>query len=475
MPPIITDKNTNYGPPLVTQKYRPLENVGYTPADTQFYSSLLTNRWNLLNAAGLLPQDLALATPNWAAVIAAEANHNPPLIVISSNRSTWIRDGVNAADNQLAVMNGQPATFTNPSDLRALSAQAGQGISPPIYCPTRLGANPNRNVYVVVHMAEYQTYRNNLANTGITVVGWVFRPVNGLNVQVTGFGASRFAAIEFCKELRTAAAAAAGGNAPWNFAWLFDDNVVALTNFPGFATVEGAMTPAHVCAGFRGGTRAMAFTENRDWARNELTAGRGVQAANLPASIPPGILQQAALWNIDYLTANHLNFGPVYITSGEDLSFGYYFDRQAIPYFYYDGITIRKEDTNYDNGTAAQRINQAKQQFTAWVVNAESAAAPPPGGAPPPPINVQPINQADGGVQTLANFVVNRVLPNANNDIRAQAGNPATQNIAKCQAVELITCEANSPNRHHVAPAALTTTFHINGAANQVVVRRNVP
>ena len=192
-------------------------------------------------------------------------------MVISSNRADWIKFGIDTAAVKLGALGAD--TFDNVSDLRALDV-AGlhtdvkngvkRNASPPIYCPQRLGAAPHRNVYIVVHMSEYRKYKNVLEDTGITVVGWEFvlpqvRPAG--RGWAVGFGASRFAAIEFCKQLKTPApppAPPAGPVAPWNYAWLFDDNVVALTNFAGLARVEAAMAGPGgpwVCAGLREGPR----------------------------------------------------------------------------------------------------------------------------------------------------------------------------------------------------------------------------
>jgi len=481
MPPVITDKNGNYGGPAVTQKYSPLQNIGFVAADQAFYSALLTNRRTLLLNMNILPQPLNLAAPNWPAMIAAEAGHAPPLVVISSNRANWILAGINAANRQLAALGGL-ANFDNASDLRALTAWAvpPQEISPPIYCPTRIGPAPlNRNVYVVVHSYEYQNYKATLAGTGITVIGWAFTPPVPVPPMglLAGFGASRFAAIEFCKALRNAATV--GGVAPWDFAWLFDDNVVALTNFPGFATVEAAMTPAHVCAGFHGGSQAETSLTNRTWARNEILAGRGIQTANLPISQPPGILQQAILWNIAYLDANRLNFGPVYVASGEDVSIGNYFNINVPPilYFYYvgnaavPGINVRKEVTTSDGSGGAGQVNTARSAYAGYFADAESAIPAAPAPPPPPPVQVQPIQPGDGGVQTITNFIVNRVLPIS--QMAGQAGNVAVQNAARSQGVEQITCGAMGLG--WIAPAARTATFQFNGAAPQAVVRRNIP
>jgi hypothetical protein len=75
-------------------------------------------------------------------------------------------------------------------------------------------------------------------------------------------------------------------------------------------------------------------------------------------------------------------------------------------------------------------------------------------------------------VQTLANFIVNRVLPNAA-AMSANAGNVNVQNDAKCQGVEQITCGAIKAG--FVSPAAMSAVFSINGMNPQNVHRANVP
>jgi hypothetical protein len=465
--PILTGKNIHYGPPLVNQKYAPLLDPEIVSKESKIYSGLLLNRWRLLSGLNLLPKPLALVVPNWATTIAAEAGKKPPLVVVSSNRSAWIKAGIEAADVQ--PENLKP--FADAADLKAMTAVRGQTVSPPIYCPSRIGSSAPRNVYVVVHAHEYVTYQKNLAGKDITVVGWQFRPPAGVGApELSGFGASRFAAVEFCKVLRAQAAAAAAGVAPWNYAWLIDDNVVALTSFAGYEAVEGAMTAEHACAGFQGGTAAENFLTNKTWANKELKDGRGKKVGALPPSAPPGIIQQAALWNIKYFKDNHLNFGPAYIASAEDISLVNYFNRKKIPYFYYGGIGVRKEETTYDPGRGGRNVKAARERLAALFAVAEGAD--PADAVPPPPINVTPRKaEEDGGTQLLADFVVNRVLPNCL--MSAQAADAAVQNNAKCQAVEQITHEAIKAG--YVSDDALNSTFKINGADDQEVRRVDKP
>jgi hypothetical protein len=461
--PIATDRNTVYGSSEVTNKYSPLANIGLIAADQGLYTGILAFRDRIMRARNMLPGALTLAVPNWAALVAAEAGHAPPLVVVSTNRGQWIADGVNAAATQLAQL-ALPA-FTNENDLRAMTALAGQQVSPPLYSPQRVNGQ-NRNVYMVVHASEYNAYRQALAGLGITVVGWCFPLGHGpAPLTMVGFGPSRFAAIEFCKQLRRLATV--GGVAPWDAAWLLDDNVVAITNFAGFAAVQGALGPAIVCAGFRGGSAAQTFLTNRAWAR--------LRVGNNPAgplnSNPPGILQQAVLWNIAYLDANFLNFGLPYITSAEDVSIGKYFDARHVTYRYYSGMVVTKEVPTPDGGAPAGQVSTRRRQLTTWVAAQEAAPAPPPAQLPPPPIQVSPLRAGDGGVQLLADYVVNRVLPNS--AVAAQQADPATQDTAKSQAVEQITCGAIGNG--WIAALTEAAIFTVNGAHQQVVQQRDIP
>lgn len=461
---ILTNKRAQYGGAKVTTKYAPLEDITYVNSDIQYYSALLTNRYTLLQNRSLI-QPLNLTTPNWANIIANEAKKESPLIVISSNRSEWIYNGILSGETQLNILG--LTSFDNPSDFRALTAKAGQKQSPPIYCPKRIGPNPKRNVYIVVHQYEYNTYKNQLSGVnGITVVGWQFTRPNPPNTTaLVGFGASRFAAIEFCKELRRA------GNNPWNYAWLFDDNVVSLTNFPGYTAIEKAMdVRTTVCSGFHGGVEALNISDICKEAINELAAGRGKQYDKIPDPTTENcIVQQASVWNIKYLTENYLNFSPIYITSAEDLSITKYFDNQKIPYKWYKGIGVRKETTSYDEKKGAQFVKSAREFYAKLFSDAESTAVQ--GVNPPPPVEVQPKEPTDGGIQTLAKFVIDRVLPNS--QMKDTAASPIVQNNAKCQAVEQITCGAIEEKVMTVQ--SMKQIFSINGQTDYPVTRRDNP
>lgn len=437
------DKNTNYGPPLVSQKYRPLGTINFKSEKHEFFGKLMSNRVKLLKDLNLLPATLRLYVPKWNDTVGAEAGKNPPLVVVSSSRSQWIKAAIESSQTRLTSIGAQH--FDNVSDLRAL-AIAPPTMSPPIYSPSRIGDAGPRNVYVVVHQSEYSYYQS-LSSLGITVVGWAFRSPHRNNAEwLVGFGASRFACIEFCKALRKAATLASG-SAPWNYAWLIDDNVVALSSFPGYISVERAMTPEYVCAGLRGSTKPETFSFNQDWASREIAAGRGRQRDSLPPADKIGLIQQMALWNIEYLTKNNLNFGPTYLESAEDLSLVFYFDVTKIAYLYYGGISILKEHVSPHDDFPLTRVLKAKRRRLIETFNRTESDAQRVSGPAPPPIKIKPINPDDTKPlkpedkpqteMTLGDFVLNRVLPAAKT---VNASDVNVQNIAKCHAVEQITC-----------------------------------
>ena len=484
-------RNAAYGPPAVTQKYAPLSNIDLSEADENLCSTLLMRRRRLLKLLGLLPLQLHLILPNWDTTIGEEVDTKPPLVVISSNRSKWIKKGIEAGRAQLAKL--KIAQFDTASDLRALTALSKQKVSPPMYCPSRIGEAGPRNVYVVVHAAEYDIYQTNLAGSEITVVGWQFQPPKRIGkragIPLLGFGASRFAAIEFCKQLRTAA------GEPWDYAWLMDDNVVAFTSFVGYQRVEDAMDAARteekpcICAGFSGGTNTLAPKENKEWAERELKEGdeeresgeesdRGRQYTDFPEDTGKGLIQQAALWNIAELTTRHLNFGPIFVTSGEDVSIGNYFDLKKIRYLYYERTKVRKENTEDDGGPGAQAVQKGKEDLTELIAESERIDARPYLRLPPP-IMFKPLKQIKDKVphelveQTLGRFIVKTVVPNASTDIKIKAGEKKTNTVAMCQAAEQAMCAAIKLG--YMNDEALNVTFKFNGDRPQAVRRVSRP
>ncbi len=457
---IEVSKQMAYGGHLVNEKYKPLTNVQYEDGDKATYSRLASHRAELLTAAHILPQPLELRT-NWPDAITAEnkAEQLPPLVVISSNRSGWIASGIRACTEQL-----KHARFSVAHDLNALTDRAKVGQSPPLYAPARTG--PKRNVYILVHVFEHAQYKTALEGLGVTVVGWRFRWQRGSPVrELAGFGASRFAAIEFCKELRKAS------ENRWNYAWLLDDNVVGITSWPGYVTFERALAakPTYLCVGFKAGTLAEKQEDIVKWATGEVKSGRAIPTA-LPRLELKGLVQQASLWNIKELTDKYLNFGPAFINSAEDVSFCKYLDfTSPAPYLFYDGAKVRKEGTREDNSTGAGQVKAAKEAYTRWVVNAESAGAAT--NPTPPPVVVKLKGGAD---QKLSEFITGwfTAQHGATPPPVADVTTEATQQKAMCQAVEQIVVE--SCERGFFNKDALTANLKINGDNAQEVVRVNL-
>ena len=439
--------NTEYATgATVNTKYNPFDakTLQLQSTDKALYGKMLTNRADLLRKLNLMPQTLRLMTADWAVTEKAEVGNNPPLVVISSNRSNWIKQAIAAADAELKKRN--LTSFQSVSDFRALTATNRQTVSPPIYCPKRLGPDPRRNVYVVVHVSEYDKYEAALAGSGITVVGWDFVRPKDVKPFV-GFGASRFAAIEFCKTLRTNVTDL---GKVWDYAWLIDDNVVALENFAGLEKVEAAFPAERVCAGFIGANAPYTFSAIKAWAP---TAPR--PPSNLPAPKDRGVLQQVGLWNIKYLTEQFLNFPPVYIMSAEDISLNRYFNYKKIRYMVYDKIVVDKEIAAVDGDGG--EVNASRQYYTNLFAKAESGLPQvQPLPAAPPPVNVEYKSKAS----TVVNFVNTQLLVN-----KAEI----LQNVAACQGVEQITKSALAAGAAYIDEAPLTTTFQLNGKANQVV------
>jgi len=451
---IQVERNMSYGGNLVTQKYQPLQAVSYDATGRATYSALASNRVRLLKDLHLLPQPLELRT-TWTDVITAEnkSGQLPPIVVISSNRSRWIAAGIAACSLQVEV---QP--FSVAHDLNALTDTVNVRQSPPLYAPARTGSN--RNVYIVVHILEYEQYRTALHGLGMTVVGWSFRQPEGSPVgHLAGFGASRFAAIEFCKELRRVS-----GNR-WDYAWLLDDNVVGITSWPGYVYFEDRLAEErkHLCVGFKAGTLAEQQADIKKWATDEVRAGRGIPT-DPPRRTASGLVQQASLWNIRELTDSFLNFGPAFITSAEDVSFCKYMDLAPAPYLFFEGAKIRKEAARSDNSKGAEKVKEAMAAFTRCVVNAESAGAVT--NPTPPPVMLK---LAGGADQRLSTFIMNWFNDPVKRPPVEEVIDHKTQRKAMCQAVEQLIIESCA--RGFLDRDALTANLKINGDVAQVVAR----
>lgn len=465
--PISAKWNSSYGGSLVTSKYSPLIDIGVGSASSAYWSGLPVLRMETLRGLTLL-QGIGLATPNWQAVadVESEAGRRPPLVVVSSGRADWIKDGVEAAQEYLdGNREALGQAYWGVGDMRAVgigktdrSGRLVPGTPPPIYAPSRVGTQ--RSVYVVVHMMEYHYYLQQLEKTEVKVVGWQFRGAgNVAKRQMAGFGASRFAALQLCKTLHTGIPQPGQANlaaAAWGSAWVFDDNVVALSNCPapqpgpdqhsdGLSDVEEDLTgnvgPTNwVCAGFQAGTKALGLEDVRDQAQREL----GQPAATLPPREKvPGLVQQAVLWNITELVRRNISIGPGFIASAEDVSFVNYLKRLAGKdkpplYQQYTQISVRKHapttglsDTDENKGAA--RVNSYRQQLEQICAQAESAGDP--AAIVPPPVM---LDAGTGGLP-VSGFIA------------AHAGGAGAQAVdmgkAACQAVEQLMAAVLAPDK----------------------------
>ena len=166
---------------------------------------------------------------------------------------------------------------------------------------------------------------------------------------------------------------------------------------------------------------------------------------------------------------------------------GHYFKHRKLPYFFYEGITVVKEEASADNTFGSQTVKDARAYLTEWVT-LEEAKDPLPSPAAelrPPPIKFLPrLSKEDekkGKIpkveQTLARFIVDYVLPNAMEPTQSKARDAATKNTAMCQAVEQTICKAMDVGNIYDAGAdnALDKIFKFNGARPQRVVRVDKP
>ena len=475
--PIKAGRNLNYGGTAVTQKYSPLENIDYQRTDEGVYSKLLTNRLDHLAAANILPQPLRLVT-DWEKALARRLP-DPPLVVISSNRANWIASGLRMAREQKRTTG-----YEGSNDLEALTGKVSeQSQSPPLYAPQR--TEGERKIFIVVHAFEYKKYQEALSGTDVIVVGWSFTKPAAAPGQLTGFGASRYAAIEFCKYAR-----ANRSGVPWDYAWLLDDNVVAITGFPGYAPVERALAAAattQVCAAFQGGAGVEGFLKTKKWATDEIRASRRKPTV-LPATTTPiGIIQQAALWNVKYLAEQKLNFAPLFVASGEDVSLGNFFNlvipektteprdpgKPAVPYLYYGGLKVWKEHIpTHDDGPESKRVNEARNEYQKWFA-AKEAALTPAGDTAPPPVSIGEVSTA----KTLDKFIEdwwNDPEP-TNRPAGVKTADEKEREKARCQAVEQIVCGAIKEG--YVSKLAVNRTFKMLETTGQVIqpLPRNKP
>lgn len=399
---ISVQNNTNYGGTNTDGRYNPLNarqiDLGSaTQADCQ---GIFTPRNTALNILSI--GSLTLYASNWNVIQTQLQGQGalPPMIVVSSNRAQWIKGRYDFLTNL------QLANIQDVNDTSAL--QSGPTLW---YDPRRVNS-ANRHVYIVVHQYEYADYQNQLNNTNITVIGWSFGTVNvaapgNIPTSLVGFGATRFAAIAFCKSLNLSKA------------WMVDDNVAYIQGFPGFNAAEAAMGNNLWGLGFQGASRNS--TDQQIQGLTARTAARTLTNAS--------ILQQVVLWNIADLTyqATEYNYDPYFIASKEDLSFTKYLVKQdpdKIKIYEAKQARIIKATptTPTPAPQSAQSLATARDNLLEQVYHVEQ--------------NVQVNNPPQG----LSGFITTQVFPNKTiNPIRLpNTPPPADRDKAQSQAMEQI-------------------------------------
>lgn len=336
-----SELNSSYRPSsaLVTEKYTPLLNIKATKSDKETLKVAANNRIKIFQDIGIQVSRITyLSTESMGIYAAKELNKNSPLVVVSSNRSGWIKKGYDKANKILEESSPPITNFNTVTDPLAFKNGAV-----PFYLPVRMSAQEaaTRNVYIFVASDEYQTYYNALKDTNMTVIGW---RTEG-NERLSGFGASRYAALEFFKHLNK-------NYNKCNSIWMLDDNVAYINTFPGLATVE-ANLGTFFGLGFRGGT---VVKDESDFLKIAKTTIHPPVAGNAYKDAP--ILQQAVLWNIKAFVADNYSFSPYFITSAEDTSLTKFLGLKKCKY--YSGCEIIKGMTAPDNGLPA-RVFQAEK------------------------------------------------------------------------------------------------------------------
>lgn len=445
------DNSTN-----TSQKYQPLNGLVFFD-QPNLYDELVDTRRAVFTTAGLLPAALRLFPGDLKHKLAqAERGKRPPLVVVSAARSAWIKKSLAAI--------AKSRQYDGIGDMSALVDLPADATCPVAYHPRRIG--PDRNVYILVHSLDYDEYRKVLAGTGITVIGWEFvypgaAPAANLPAPVPppqppvpkvlcGFGASRFAAIEFCKALWQLVPPG-----KWSYAWVMDDNTIGVKACPGFEAVEAAMTATDVAAGFSGATKLLTAPDITKWAKEQ--SGRRVV---LPKAGGQGILQQAVLWNIEYLYDKHLNFSPIFTTSAEDVSLSLYFDLKGHPYRYYPGLTVAKQNTAKEqekpgpNPVAPKSaLDNARGELVNFIASQESRGVV--AAKQPPPVTIAPLQADQRGVRTVLDFITQHY------------NNAAKNSQAASCAVEQIICDAIK--QRLIRPDRLTEIFELTGNREQRV------
>lgn len=306
--------NTGYNPQgNIYQKYRPLDHDNLkidVNADKDTIKKIATDRINILKDDNRNIYLLKFRAKKMQQIQQTEkaAGRKPPLGIVSSGRSAWIKKMYATGRSIL----GNNQRFAGIDDLTPIA----NGDKIPVYFPYRLTAEDadQRGFYIFVQQNEYQTYVTDLKDTGITVIGYElgteYKPM-------LGFGASRYAAVNFFSNIGA------------SMAWLIDDNVLYIARLHEFSFFEAKMNSTPGCWALGGTGQATYQTEK------SLRDIRKTSVYTPPTNfMGPDFLQQAVLWNIKQFVGNTINFSPYFICSGEDVSISYFLGKDKCKAFY---------------------------------------------------------------------------------------------------------------------------------------------
>ncbi|MGO4293288.1 hypothetical protein [Chitinophaga sp. RAB17] len=244
-------------------------------------------------------------------ITANEKGKDPPIVVMSSGRASWIKAAMQNGDNAIAAAAGK---FSGKVTDELIFTNGPV----PFYYPKRYtNENTKRNFYIFVHQTEYEFYVNELSDYDITVIGWStlkenIEPKKDYDLCL-GFGMSRYVVFQFFKDFYKQK------NSPTHKRiWMLDDNLCHIKGFPGFTACEGLSQNPGV--GFFVAKTLCAeqfFTNLGSKAQGKSIGDELINFAQDTLSF----LQQATLWNFAQIP-DELSFSPYFIASNEDITFG---------------------------------------------------------------------------------------------------------------------------------------------------------
>ena len=135
-------------------------------------------------------------------------------------------------------------------------------------------------------ISEYEKYAKALAGSGMNIIAWDFegrRMRSPLSVSAPA-GSRPSSSASRCAPGRRS-------RKVWDYAWLIDDNVVALEYSPGWKVSRAAR--GKVCAAL-GANAPYTFAVMK-------AAPTALAPSKLLVSLSRGVLQQVGLWNIKLL------------------------------------------------------------------------------------------------------------------------------------------------------------------------------